>query len=196
MVFRGKNRVDIEFHNNFFDCPYGDKNNPACTAYTGDFVIDQLGIPRDYVTTGCLALTGFILFYIFTSWLFLQFLSVKITFSKQVQSGRRENGTAEAIAHAKSMEQRRAEITIRIQDLSLWINKRTMAMKRLRVDILQGITVDFVPGKLNVIMGPSGRSIAFYAYYRIWKKQSFEYSVSTITWIIDSTIPLLGRATF
>lgn len=148
------------------------------------------------MTTGCLALMGFILFYMFTSWLFLQYLPVKITFSKQVQSSERENGTAEAVAHAKSAEQRRAEITIRIQDLSLWINKRTLAMKRSRVDILQGITVDFEPGKLNVIMGPSGRSITFYTYYRIRKKQSFKYFVSTITRIIDSTISLLGRAAF
>src|SRR5438046_1928596 len=112
--------------------------------------MDQLGIPRDYVTTGILALMSFVLFYIFTAWLFLQFLPLKISFSKQVQSSQKENdGTAEAVARAKSSEQRPAEITIRVQDLSLWIDKQRM-FKSVKVNILQGITVDFEPGKLNV----------------------------------------------
>ena len=62
----------------------------------------------------------------------------------------------------KVAEQRPAEITIRVQDLRLWIDKRKM-FKRSKVDILQGITVDFEPGKLNVIMGPSGKQMLFEA---------------------------------
>ena len=120
---------------------------------------------------------GFVLFYILTAWLILQFLPVKISFSKQVQSSERKNdGTAEAVERAKCSEQRPAEITIRVQKLSLWIDKRRM-FKRFKVNILQGITVDFEPGKLNVIMGPSGLSVLFEAYYRIWKKQPVEYLV-------------------
>jgi hypothetical protein len=150
------NSLMSEFSNNFFDCPYGDENSPACTPYTGNYVMDQLGIPRDYVTTGSLALVGFVLFYIVTAWLFLQFLPVKVSFTKQVQTSQREKGIAEVVVRAKSTEQRPSEITIRVQDLKLWIDKWTM-FKYSAVHILQGITVDFEPGKLNVIMGPSGR---------------------------------------
>src|SRR5436190_560106 len=138
-VFLTCDVVDAEFHDNFFDCPYGDKNSPACTAYTGNFVMDQLGIPRDYVMTGSLTIMGFIVFYILTAWLFLQFLPVKISFSKQVRSSEGENdGAAEAVARAKQSKQRPAEITIRVQDLSLWIDKRRM-FKKTKMDILQGI---------------------------------------------------------
>jgi hypothetical protein len=116
--------------------------------------MDQLGIPRDYITTGCLALVGFIAFYIVTTVLLLQFLPIQISFSKQIKTSEREEGTAEAVARAKSAEQRPAEVTIHLQDLRLWIDK--IGLKRSNKHILQGITCDFEPGKLNVIMGPSG----------------------------------------
>ena len=102
--------IDVEFDDNFFDCPFGDASNPACTAFTGNFIMNQLGIPRDYVTTGCLALVGFVAFYIVTTVLFLQFLPVQISFSKQINTSEREEGTAEAVARAKSAEQRPAEV--------------------------------------------------------------------------------------
>lgn len=118
--------------------------------------MSQLGIPRDYVTTGCLALVGFIAFYFFSAWLFLRFIPVQITFTKQVQSNEREEGAAEAVARAKSAELRTpTEIMIRMHDLRLWIDKKSL-WRKSTVHILQGVTVDFEPGKLNVIMGPSG----------------------------------------
>lgn len=153
-----KRLLMIEFNDNFFDCPYGDASNPACTAYTGNYVMDQLGIPRSYVATSCLALIGFFVFYILTGWLFLQFLPVQIHFSEQVQSPDEGSGTAEAIIRAKSVEQRPAEVTVRLQDLKLWVDKRGL-LKKSRVDLLQGITADFEPGQVNVIMGPSGYQI-------------------------------------
>jgi len=117
--------------------------------------MDQLGIPRHYVTTGCLALMGFVLFYLVTAWLFLTLLPASMTFSKQVKSSERERGTAEAVARAKTSEQRPAEVHIHLQDLKLWIDKLNL-FKKSRVHILRGVTFDFEPGKLNVIMGPSG----------------------------------------
>jgi ABC-type multidrug transport system ATPase subunit len=117
--------------------------------------MDQLGIPRSYVTTGCLAVMGFVIFYILTSVLILQFLPHKITFSKQVTSTENGEGIAESVARAKSAEQRAASLVIRVRDLKLWLEKRRWG-KKGQIDILNGITVDFEPGKLNVIMGPSG----------------------------------------
>ena len=117
--------------------------------------MDQLGIPRSYVTTGCLALMGFVLFYILTSVLILQFLPHKMTFSKQVTSTENGEGIAESVARAKSAEQRPSSLVIRVHDLKLWLEKRRWG-KKGHIDILNGITVDLEPGKLNVIMGPSG----------------------------------------
>lgn len=131
--------------------------------------MDQLGIPRDYVTTGCLALVGFVAFYVVTTILFLQFLPVQISFSKQVKSSEREEGTAEAVARAKSAEQLPAEVAIHLQDLRLWIDK--IGFKRSKKHILQGITADFEPGQLNVIMGPSGINIfQTYPHLRLGKE--------------------------
>jgi hypothetical protein len=117
--------------------------------------MDQLGIPRYFVTTGALAMMGFVLFYLVTAWLFLHFIPVRMSFSKQVNSNEREEGTAEAVARMKSAEVRPQEVTIRVHDLKLWIKKRGF-QKHLELYILKGITVDFKPGRLNVIMGPSG----------------------------------------
>jgi hypothetical protein len=151
-------KSNLEFYNNFFDCPSGNQNDPACTPYSGNFIMDQLGIPRDYVTTGCLALCGFVVFYILTTVLILQFLPVHMTFTKQIKRTEQETGAAEAVARAKTAEQRPAEVAIRIQDLRLWINKQGIR-KRSLVHILQGVSANFEPGKLNVIMGPSGTAL-------------------------------------
>ena len=156
--FNPSNRV--EFADNFFDCPYGNVTNYACTPYMGNFVMDQLGIPRYFVTTGVLALMGFVLFYLVTAWMFLQFIPVRMSFSKQIPNNEREEMTVETVSRRKIAERKPQEVTIRVRDLKLWITK-TVFRKQLNVHILQGITVDFVPGRLNVIMGPSGMTLQF-----------------------------------
>lgn len=140
-----------EFNGNFFDCPFGDENSPACTPYTGSFIMDQLGIPRNYTSTGCLVLLGFVLFYILTTWAFLQFLPVQVSFSKQVHTREWVNRTLKSIPYVENV----AKVTIRVRDLSLWIDRHVLN-KRIETHILQGIHADFEPGMLNVIMGPSG----------------------------------------
>jgi len=158
-VLLSSDKADAEFDDNFFDCPFGGPDDPACTPYTGNYILNQLGIPYNYIQTGCLALMGFVLFYFLTSWILLRLIPVQITFSKQIKSNEREQGAVEAVVRAKSTDLRiPSEIMIRMHDLRLWIDKRSLT-GRTRVNILQGITVDFEPGKLNVIMGPSGSSM-------------------------------------
>jgi ABC-type transport system involved in cytochrome bd biosynthesis fused ATPase/permease subunit len=89
-----------------------------------------------------------------TTCLFLQCLPVKISFSRQVRNSGREIAHAEAESRTKTSEQRPAQINVRVQDLRLWIDK--LIFKRSTGNILQGITAEFEPGNLNVIMGPSG----------------------------------------
>jgi ABC-type glutathione transport system ATPase component len=81
-----------------------------------------------------------------------------MTFTKQIKRTEQETGAAEAVARAKTAEQRPAEVAIRIQDLRLWINKQGIR-KRSLVHILHGVSANFEPGKLNVIMGPSGTTL-------------------------------------
>jgi hypothetical protein len=160
-VIQHRMSLIIEFHDNFFDCPYGDQSSSACTAYTGNFVMDQMGIPREYVTTGCLALAGFVVFYIFTSWLFLQSLPHNATISKEIKSSSQENATAESAACDNTDDQSFVGVTIQLLDVKLWLNKY-VPFKRTSVDLVQDITVKFEPGNLNVIMGPSGTVLSVF----------------------------------
>src|SRR5204862_7347042 len=111
-----------------------------------------------YVRTGCLSLMSFALFYIMASWLFLRFLPVRISFSKQIETHKGEEQVHDVFTIVK--EQNTRGIKIRVQDLRLWIEK-CVFLKRYRLHILQGISADFEPGKLNVIMWPSGTSSVF-----------------------------------
>lgn len=142
-----------EFNDNFFNCPFGDESSPACTPYSGSYIMDQLSIPRSYVTTGCLALLGFVLFFILTTWIFLRFFPVRVSLTKQVYNSELENRNAEVIYINGS--ENHTKVSIHVRDLNLWIEKRGLN-KRSERHILQRIHADFKPGMLNVIMGPSG----------------------------------------
>lgn len=160
MVFQNIVSLRIEFHGNFFECPFGDESSTACTAYTGDFVLDQLGLPQKYVLTGCLSLAGFVMFYILTTCLFLKFIPNNISFSKEVRKVGKDIGTAEAIEYVKEDKSKREGLTVRFVDFKLSVEKRAL-FRKTTTNILQSITVDFEPGSLNVVMGPSGSSHDF-----------------------------------
>lgn len=123
--------------------------------------MDQMGIPRQYVRTGCLALAGFVIFYVFTSWLFLQFLPHNAKISKEIKSSTQENATAEMATRDNTDSQSFMGVTIQLLDVKLWLNKY-VPFKRTSVDLLQDITVKFEPGNLSVIMGPSGMVLSVF----------------------------------
>jgi hypothetical protein len=122
---------------------------------------------------------------------------VHISFTKQITRNEREEGAVEAVVRAKSTELRiPTEITIRFNDLRLWIDKRNL-MGRTKVHILQGITVNFEPGKLNVIMGPSGLSLPRTRVNSRKRQDDItEYSLQTTPWIFDGKISLFRRLAF
>ena len=155
-------KAKVEFNGHFFDCPFGDETDPACAAYTGTYIMDQLGISRAAVTKGCIALAAISLIYIVSAWLFLLLLPVQTTLSKQVKGYESALWTAEISSSARTVEQC-TRVSVRVKDLTLWIDKWTISGKT-SVKILEGITADFEPGKLNVIMGPSGRSLQLEIY--------------------------------
>jgi hypothetical protein len=102
-----------------------------------------------------------------TAWLLLKFLPLQLSVTKQIQpSGDGKDNTVEAVERAKSVERRLAEVIVEARDLRLWVEKGWFG-KMKRREILQGITVDFEPGKLNVIMGPSGNPRPFCLPLRI-----------------------------
>jgi hypothetical protein len=110
--------------------------------------------------TGCLSLVGFIIFYVLTTCLFLQFIPGKISLAKEVGKVGRDSGPVEAIAYTKISTPKPATIAVRLVDLKLSVETYVRFRKTI-LNILQGITVDFEPGELNVVMGPSGMSPDF-----------------------------------
>ena len=114
---------------------------------------------------------GFIIFYILTTCLFLQFIPNKISFSKEVQKVEKDNGPTEPVPYANSSKLRAATVTVRLLDLKLSVEKYVL-FRKTTVNILQDIAADFEPGKLNIIMGPSGIShgLETLLMERFWEK--------------------------
>jgi hypothetical protein len=105
--------------------------------------------------TGAIALFGFITFYTVTTCLFLQFIPYNVPFSTEVRKVGERPRQTQAVANAKQGNRTTAGITVRLMDFNLSLEKYFL-FRKTTINILQEITVDFEPGKLNVIMGPSG----------------------------------------
>lgn len=145
-----------EFENSFYDCPdEGGPSNPACLPYTGGYILESLGFPRDWVTRPIIILFAFVVLFYALAWIGLTFLKVEMTISRARTSGTdlsagKEKMTARSIADVRAIE-------VGLQDFGLQLEKRSALGKKLPTKtILTPITGTFEAGVLNVIMGPSG----------------------------------------
>jgi ABC-type multidrug transport system ATPase subunit len=143
-----------EFTDHFYDCPVeGGASNPACKEYTGQYILDSLGFPGDWVWRPILALFGFAIVFYLGAGLLLRFWSADIALARARPSDSDDSAGKEQMI-AKSSEEVRA-ITIRLEGYGLDLEKRTLK-KRATKSILKPLTAEFQPGTMNVIMGPSG----------------------------------------
>lgn len=145
-----------EFTGAFYDCPLeGGPSNPACKEYTGDFIMDSLGLPNDWVWRPILALVGFLLAFYIGAGVLLKFWRAEIAMAR----ARPSNSNRDASAGKEEMSNRSPEevrtITIGLDGYGLDIEKRSLR-NRWTKEILRPLTTQFQPGSLNVIMGPSG----------------------------------------
>ncbi|KAL6710442.1 hypothetical protein ACN47E_008490 [Coniothyrium glycines] len=143
-----------EFTGAFYDCPLeGGASNPACKEYTGEFILDSLGFPDNWVWRPILALLGFVLAFYVGAGVLLKFWKPEIVMARARPSN------MDASAGKEKMSVRSAEevrtVTIRLEAFGLDIEKRSLR-KQWTKSILRPLTADFQPGSLNVIMGPSG----------------------------------------
>ncbi|KAJ6286831.1 P-loop containing nucleoside triphosphate hydrolase protein [Bipolaris maydis] len=143
-----------EFSGHFYDCPLeGGRSNPDCKEYDGEFILDSLGFPNNWIWRPILALLGFAIAFYVGAGVLLKFWNAEIAMARA-----RPTNT-DASAGKEKMNERPPEnvrtIDIRLENYGLDVEKRSLR-KRSTKTILNPITADFRPGSLNVIMGPSG----------------------------------------
>jgi ABC-type multidrug transport system ATPase subunit len=143
-----------EFTGSFYDCPLeGGRSNPSCKEYDGDFIMDSLGFPDDWVWRPIIALLGFAIAFYIGAGVLLKFWNAEIAMARARPSN------MDASAGKEKMSERAPEdvrtIDIRLEGYGMDVEKRSLR-KRWTKPILKPLTADFQPGSLNVIMGPSG----------------------------------------
>lgn len=145
-----------EFEGNFYDCPEGGgPSNPLCKQYTGDFVMDSLGFPRNWVWRPIIVMLAFVVFFIALSTIGLTFFKIEMTIARARTSDTDLSAGKEKMA-ARSIDEVRT-IDVGLDDFALGLDKRTARGKKLpRKTIINPINATFQAGVLNVIMGPSG----------------------------------------
>jgi ABC-type transport system involved in cytochrome c biogenesis ATPase subunit len=143
-----------EFTSHFYDCPLeGGASNPACKEYTGQYILDSLGFPDDWVWRPILALLGFVIAFYLLAGLLLKFWRAEIAMARARPSDSDDSAGKEKMT-ARSLEQIRT-IAIRLDGYGLDIEKRSLRKSETKA-ILKPLTADFQPSNMNVIMGPSG----------------------------------------
>ncbi|KAI1849617.1 hypothetical protein JX266_004566 [Neoarthrinium moseri] len=145
-----------EFQDSFYDCPLeGGADNPACVSYTGVYIMDNLGFPRNWVARPIWAMAGFVGLFCVTAWIGLAFLNVEMTIARSRTSDTDLSAGKEKI-NARSIQEVRA-IDVGLDDFALALEKRTSLGKKLPMKtILNPVNATFRAGQLNIIMGPSG----------------------------------------
>ncbi|KAL7619738.1 hypothetical protein AAE478_010280 [Parahypoxylon ruwenzoriense] len=145
-----------EFEDSFYDCPLpGSESNPACKTFTGRYIMDNLGFPRNWVARPIIAMLGFAILFLITSWVGLAFLKVEMTIARARASDTDLSAGKEKMA-VRPIHEVRA-IDVGLDDFSLALDKMSPVGKKLPTKaILDPVTTTFQAGKLNVIMGPSG----------------------------------------
>ncbi|KAI1139338.1 P-loop containing nucleoside triphosphate hydrolase protein [Hypoxylon sp. FL0543] len=145
-----------EFQDSFYDCPLpGGESNPACKPYTGEYIMDNLGFPKNWVARPIICMLAFVILFLITSWVGLAFLKVEMTIARARASDTDLSAGKEKMT-ARSIHEVRA-IDVGLDEFSLALDKRSPIGKKLPTKtILNPVTATFQAGTLNVIMGPSG----------------------------------------
>ena len=144
-----------EFVGQFYDCPDGGENDPACIQYTGAFIMDQLGFPDNWVWRPIIALLGFVIMFYTCAYIALKVIPVEMSIA-QARNSDTDLSAGKERLEARPMEEVRT-VNITLEDFKLDLDKRKFWGKKLPTKtILNPVTSSFEAGKLNVIMGPSG----------------------------------------
>ncbi|KAG5940743.1 hypothetical protein E4U60_000318 [Claviceps pazoutovae] len=145
-----------EFQGNFYDCPLeGGPSNPSCKQYSGDYVMESLGFPRNWVTRPIVILASYVALFMSLSVVGLHLVKVEMTIARSRTSDTDLSAGKEKLM-AQSVPEFRA-IDVGLENFALGLEKRNAWGKKMpQKTILQPLTTTFPAGVLNVILGPSG----------------------------------------
>jgi ABC-type multidrug transport system ATPase subunit len=140
-----------------YDCPSpGGYSDPACTQYTGRFIVASLGFPLDnWLWRPVIILVGFIALFYAGAYAVLTFYTVDMRISR-AQAPNLDTSAGKEQMKAQSLDRERT-LDLTLDRFSLDIEKRNLwGRKTVSLSILKPITTTFQPRVLNVIMGVSG----------------------------------------
>ncbi|KAG5993385.1 hypothetical protein E4U52_001993 [Claviceps spartinae] len=145
-----------EFQGNFYDCPLeGGRSNPSCKQYSGDYVMESLGFPRNWVTRPIVVLASYVVLFMSLSVVGLHLVKVEMTIARSRTSDTDLSAGKEKLM-AQSVPEFRA-IDVGLDNFALGLEKRNAWGKKMpEKTILHPLTTTFPAGVLNVILGPSG----------------------------------------
>jgi ABC-type multidrug transport system ATPase subunit len=140
----------------FYDCPYSeDPNDPACTQYTGQYIMDNLGFPTNWIWRPIVVLVAFTFGHYLLAGLLLQYNRFAMDIAQARKTDKDMPTRTDKMAVRPAEEVRK--VVISLDKYALDIQKRGLFGRGSRtLSILKPITAEFQSGKLNVIMGPSG----------------------------------------
>jgi ABC-type multidrug transport system ATPase subunit/ABC-type multidrug transport system permease subunit len=140
----------------FYACPYSDDPlDPRCKEYTGQYIMESLGMPSNWIWRPIVVLVAFAVGHYLFAGLLLKYNRFAIDIAQARKGeGTPSNGKAKT-AIRPSQEARK--VAIALDQYALDIRKRRFPWQSAQtLRILRPITTQFQPGQLNVIMGPSG----------------------------------------
>ncbi|KAI6357884.1 hypothetical protein MCOR25_007533 [Pyricularia grisea] len=145
-----------EFEGNFYDCPTSNnQNDPSCRPYTGAFIMNALGFPKNWVWKPIVAQVAFVVFFYTAAGFGLRFLKTEMTIARS-RTSETDLSFGKEKMNARSIAEVRA-IDVGLDDFTLNLEKRSALGKKLPTKvILNPVTTTFRSGQINVIMGPSG----------------------------------------
>lgn len=165
-----------------YDCPAGGgMTNPACKQYTGQYVMESLGFPLDWITRPITILAAFVVAFSLGASLILKFWKVEMGISR-AQKTDIDYSTGKENMTARSLDEVRT-VHLQLDEYTLNIRKRNRLWWKASADIsiLKPITAQFQPGVLNIVMGPSGSgktSLLNLMARRLHNSMNTQYEVS------------------
>jgi ABC-type multidrug transport system ATPase subunit/ABC-type multidrug transport system permease subunit len=133
----------------------GGPENPACKEYTGQYVMESLGFPSNWIVRPILILLAFVFAFYLGAALILQLWKVEMSVSKAQKIDTDASAGKEKMTAVRSLDEVRT-VHVSLHDYGLDVERRKSVMEKSQIPILKHVTATFEPRVLNVIMGPSG----------------------------------------
>lgn len=140
----------------FYDCPFSeDPHDPACTQYTGRYIMENLGFPPNWIWRPIVVLVAFAVGHYLLAGLLLQYNRFAMDIAQARKADKDMQSGTQKMAVRPAEEARK--VAISLDKYALDIQKRGLFGRGSQtLSILKPITAEFHSGELNVIMGPSG----------------------------------------